>query len=161
MTEDDVIPFPEIHPNPPATGSNSGSSSEGTEPSTNVQASAQGSTSSLQKLLAAYQKPQDSDKDAGNKPSDHYKHRLRPWRYAIRSAILPIIRWETPYAAALQRKVRTPALDLYFAMSANLGTHTFYAITLPTTFWYGIPDYSRGLVFVLAFGVYVTGAIKD
>uniref|UniRef100_A0A060TA52 ARAD1D24420p n=1 Tax=Blastobotrys adeninivorans TaxID=409370 RepID=A0A060TA52_BLAAD len=154
MTEDDVIPFPEIHPNPPGSGSGS---SEGTGPS----ASVQGSTSSLQKLLAAYQKPQDSDKDAGNKPSDHYKNRLRPWRYAIRSAILPIIRWETPYVAALQRKVRTPALDLYFAMSANLGTHTFYAITLPTTFWYGIPDYSRGLVFVLAFGVYVTGAIKD
>jgi len=54
------------------------------------------------------------------------------------------VRWETPYLAAFQSKVRTPALDSYFAITANLGTHTFFMIGLPILFWCGFRDFGKG-----------------
>lgn len=106
-------------------------------------------------------RPSNPDNDAGNKPQDHYKSRLEPWRYHLRQCLLPLVRWETPYLAKLQQQWRSPALDLYFALSANLGTHTFYVTCLPMMFWLGTTELGRGFVFVLAFGVYITGFIKD
>ncbi|KAJ9644681.1 Long-chain base-1-phosphate phosphatase [Coniosporium tulheliwenetii] len=47
------------------------------------------------------------------------------------------LRWETPYLALMQEKLRTPALDSYFALTANLGTHTFFMVMLPILFWCG------------------------
>lgn len=69
---------------------------------------------------------------------------LPRWRYLLREQLLPIVRWETPYVAWLQSSLRTPALDTYFAMSANLGTHTFFTIMLPIWFWCGYTDLGRG-----------------
>lgn len=54
------------------------------------------------------------------------------------------MRWETPYLAALQNAVRTPALDSYFAITANLGTHTFFMVGLPVLFWCGFRDFGKG-----------------
>ncbi|KEZ46091.1 PAP2 superfamily protein [Scedosporium apiospermum] len=99
--------------------------------------------------------------DAGLRSLDHYKRALPTWRYAVRQFLLPIIRWETPYLAYFQGAVRTPLLDSYFAITANLGTHTFYMVGLPLLFWCGYSSYGKALVHVLASGVFFTGFIKD
>lgn len=57
-----------------------------------------------------------------------------------------MIRWETPYLAFVQEKLRTPALDSYFAITANLGTHTFFMVGLPILFWYGYASFGKGYV---------------
>ncbi|KAL2020534.1 hypothetical protein VTK56DRAFT_8334 [Thermocarpiscus australiensis] len=99
--------------------------------------------------------------DAGLKSLHHYRRALPRWRYALRQRLLPIVRWETPYLAALQSMMRTPALDSYFAVTANLGTHTFFMIGLPILFWCGFREFGKGLVHILASGVFFTGFIKD
>ncbi|KAI2631641.1 PAP2-domain-containing protein [Xylaria nigripes] len=99
--------------------------------------------------------------DAGLRSLDHYKRALPKWRYDLRQRALPLIRWETPYLAWLQAKLRSPALDSYFAITANLGTHTFFMIGLPIMFWCGFTSFGKGLVHILASGVFFTGFIKD
>ncbi|KFA81888.1 hypothetical protein S40288_01741 [Stachybotrys chartarum IBT 40288] len=99
--------------------------------------------------------------DAGLRSLNHYKRALPKWRYALRQQALPMIRWETPYLAWLQDTLRTPALDSYFAITANLGTHTFFMIGLPILFWCGYPAFGKGLVHILAMGVFWTGFVKD
>ncbi|GAB1313444.1 Long-chain base-1-phosphate phosphatase [Madurella fahalii] len=99
--------------------------------------------------------------DAGLKSLHHYRRALPKWRYDLRQSLLPLVRWETPYLAALQSAMRTPALDSYFAITANLGTHTFFMIGLPILFWCGFSGFGRGLVHILASGVFFTGFIKD
>lgn len=99
--------------------------------------------------------------DAGNKPNDHYKSRLSPLRFKIRSWCLPLVRKETVVLAKLQAKIRHPALDMYFAWTANLASHTFYVLMLPPLFWFGASKMGRDLVAVLGLGIYVTGFCKD
>lgn len=77
-------------------------------------------------------------------PTD--KRALPSWRYAVRQSALPLIRAETPYLAWMQDKLRTPALDSYFAITANLGTHTFFMVGLPILFWCGYPAFGKGYV---------------
>ncbi|KAG5953337.1 hypothetical protein E4U53_005983 [Claviceps sorghi] len=98
---------------------------------------------------------------AGLRNINHYKRALPPWRYKLRQQALPLIRWETPYLAWMQDKLRTPALDSYFAITANLGTHTFFMIGLPICFWCGWASLGKGLVHMLALGVFWTGFVKD
>ncbi|KAK0639076.1 PAP2 superfamily-domain-containing protein [Cercophora newfieldiana] len=99
--------------------------------------------------------------DAGLKSQDHYRRALPRWRYALRQRLLPLVRWETPYLAYLQNALRTPALDSYFAITANLGTHTFFMTALPIMFWCGFPAFGKGLVRILAAGVFFSGWLKD
>ncbi|KAK1778460.1 sphingosine-1-phosphate phosphohydrolase [Copromyces sp. CBS 386.78] len=99
--------------------------------------------------------------DAGLKSLDHYQRTLPEWRYKLRQRLLPLIRWETPYLAMLQEKMRSPALDRYFAITANLGTHTFFMIGLPVLFWCSFSGFGKGLVHILAAGVFWTGFVKD
>ncbi|KAH6851092.1 PAP2 superfamily-domain-containing protein [Chaetomium sp. MPI-CAGE-AT-0009] len=106
-------------------------------------------------------KGQNGVVDAGLKSQHHYKRALPEWRYDLRQALLPIVRWETPYLAAFQSMVRTPALDSYFAITANLGTHTFFMVGLPILFWFGFREFAKGLVHILACGVFFTGFVKD
>lgn len=61
----------------------------------------------------------------------------------------------------MQNKMRSPALDSYFAITANLGTHTFFMVVLPILFWCGHTSLGRGMVHILASGVFFTGFIKD
>ncbi|RDW85672.1 sphingosine-1-phosphate phosphohydrolase-like protein [Coleophoma crateriformis] len=103
----------------------------------------------------------DSNPDAGLRSLDHYKRKLPRWRYSLRQSLLPLIRWETPYLAWMQDKMRSPALDSYFAVTANLGTHTFFMIALPILFWCGHTSLGRGMVHILASGVFFTGFLKD
>ncbi|KAI0484377.1 PAP2-domain-containing protein [Xylariaceae sp. FL0804] len=99
--------------------------------------------------------------DAGLRSLDHYRRSLPRWRYDMRQRALPLIRWETPYLAWLQAKLRSPALDSYFAITANLGTHTFFMIGLPIMFWCGYASFGKGIVHILATGVFFTGFVKD
>ena len=59
------------------------------------------------------------------------------------------MRLETPYLALLQETLRSPALDSYFAVTANLGTHTFFMVMLPILFWCGYTNVGRAYVFGL------------
>ncbi|OQE31365.1 hypothetical protein PENSTE_c001G05775 [Penicillium steckii] len=105
--------------------------------------------------------PVKDQPDAGLKSLNHYSNRLPLWRYWPRQKLLPLIRYETPYLAWAQEKVRTPTLDSYFAFTANLGTHTFFMVFLPFLFWCGHTSLGRGLVHILAAGVFFSGFIKD
>lgn len=87
--------------------------------------------------------------------------KLPLWRYAPRQKIIPLVRWETPYLAAMQKATRSSALDTYFSITANLGTHTFFMIVLPILFWCGYTGLGRGMVHILASGVFFSGFIKD
>jgi hypothetical protein len=40
--------------------------------------------------------------------------------------------------------MRSPTLDSYFAITANLGTHTFFMVVLPILFWCGHTSLGRG-----------------
>ncbi|KAH7043229.1 sphingosine-1-phosphate phosphohydrolase [Macrophomina phaseolina] len=99
--------------------------------------------------------------DAGNRALVHYQSKLPPWRYRLRRFLIPIVRWETPYLAYMQDVLRTPALDSYFAFTANLGTHTFFMIMLPILFWCGYTNLGKAMVHVLASGVFWSGFVKD
>lgn len=63
--------------------------------------------------------------------------------------------------AWMQDRMRSPALDSYFAITANLGTHTFFMVVLPILFWCGHTSLGRGMVHILATGVFFTGFFKD
>jgi dihydrosphingosine 1-phosphate phosphatase len=157
VLSDDILPFPEKKLNLISSNDLDQNLSDSSSGSTR----APSRSSSLASVMSAYEKPQQSEKDAGNKPLDHYKTRLPAWRYNARQYLLPIIRWETPRLAKLQFSMRCLPLDVFFALSANLGTHTFYAVMLPVCFWFGQFHFGLDLVFVLAFGVYLTGFLKD
>lgn len=100
-------------------------------------------------------------KDAGNKSNDHYKLKLSPFRYKLRSLFLPLIRKETLILTNLQNKLRNPILDFYFAWTANLASHTFYVLMLPLPLWFGYGTVLRDLIHVLGLGIYITGNFKD
>lgn len=57
--------------------------------------------------------------------------------------------------------MRTRHLDSWFAITANLGTHTFYMVMLPILFWCGYNRIGRAVVHLLASGVFFSGFIKD
>ncbi|KAK9495900.1 phosphatidic acid phosphatase type 2/haloperoxidase [Lipomyces doorenjongii] len=100
-------------------------------------------------------------KDAGNRSRDHYKSSMAKSRFRARQLLLPLVRWETPRLAWIQQHTRSKFLDDYFALTANLGTHTFFVIMLPMPFWLGYAHIGRGLVYVLAAGVLISGMMKD
>lgn len=99
--------------------------------------------------------------DSGNFPHIHYKTKVHPLRFRIRQALLPIIRAETAMLSSIQQKVRHPALDHYFAWTANLASHTFYVLMLPLPIWFGYGKVTRDLVYLLGYGIFVSGYIKD
>ncbi|KAK0944169.1 Long-chain base-1-phosphate phosphatase [Friedmanniomyces endolithicus] len=103
----------------------------------------------------------NKDPDAGLRGLGHYERRLPAWRFRLRQRLIPIVRWETPYLARMQQLCRSSWLDTYFALTANLGTHTFFMTALPICYWCGFPDIGNALVHMLALGVYFSGFVKD
>jgi len=57
-----------------------------------------------------------------------------------------MVRLETPYLAVMQQRCRTPMLDTFFALAAMLGTHTFFMVGIPITFWCGYARLGRAFV---------------
>ncbi|KAG2340309.1 hypothetical protein BDR05DRAFT_984137 [Suillus weaverae] len=92
---------------------------------------------------------------------DVYETVLPWWRATIRARILSSMKRESQILARMQECIRHPWLDLYFLYSSTLGTHTFFMIGLPLTFFFGYEELGRGLVIVLASGVYVVSFLKD
>lgn len=103
----------------------------------------------------------NKDPDAGLRGLGHYERRLPGWRFRLRQRLIPVVRWETPYLRITQDTCRSPLLDSYFALTANLGTHTFFMTALPVCFWCGYPEMGVALVQMLAMGVYLSGYAKD
>ena len=61
----------------------------------------------------------------------------------------------------MQEKYRSPALDTWFSITANLGTHTFFMLFLPILYWCGYTTLARAMVHTLGAGVFITGVLKD
>ncbi|KAI9599279.1 phosphatidic acid phosphatase type 2/haloperoxidase [Syncephalis fuscata] len=86
---------------------------------------------------------------------------LPPWRLSLRSLFLKAIHAEQPLLIWLQKHYRTPNRDLFFTYTTNLGTHTFFLLTIPVLFWCGFAEVGRGLAIVMTLGVFMTGLAKD
>lgn len=118
-------------------------------------------TNRLSTRYQAHLRTPSPDPDAGLQGLSHYERRLPKWRYRLRQWLIPVVRSETPHLARMQTALRSPLLDSYFAITANLGTHTFFMTALPICFWCGYPDLGMALVHMLAAGVYLSGFVKD
>ncbi|KAL0957978.1 hypothetical protein HGRIS_000155 [Hohenbuehelia grisea] len=107
---------------------------------------------------------QDSEKVKGLpglKSTDVYETTLPWWRAAVRREIVKSVHWESDVIARMQHAIRTPWLDAYFVYTSSLGTHTFFMTFLPIMFFFGFAELGRGLIIVLALGVYCSSFIKD
>ncbi|CAO3650048.1 unnamed protein product [Cunninghamella echinulata] len=103
----------------------------------------------------------DVDIDAGTHNDKLYTAALHPWRSWLRRQMLPLVRKETPWIAAMQKRIRTPFFDHYFLWTANLGTHTFFMVFLPILIWFGNAQLGRSIACLAAFGVFWSGFFKD
>ncbi|KAF5351029.1 hypothetical protein D9756_008418 [Leucocoprinus leucothites] len=97
----------------------------------------------------------------GKQPMDVYEATLPKWRAAVRRTLVKSVRWESEVVAKMQEKIRTPWLDAYFVYTSSLGTHTFFMTALPACFFFGYNELGRGLLMVLAMGVYCSSVVKD
>lgn len=103
-------------------------------------------------------------KDPGLQTDEYYKKRMTPFRYKLRKLLLKYVENENGPLVYIQEHCRNLFLDEYFIYSANLGSHFFYVVCLPMTRWIPITqsrDYSRDLIYLLAFSIYFSGLIKD
>ncbi|KAG6907686.1 hypothetical protein DXG01_007789 [Tephrocybe rancida] len=103
----------------------------------------------------------EKDPTPGRLPMDVYDVTLPWWRAGIRRKLVTSVQWESEIIAKLQNLIRTPWLDAYFVYTSSLGTHTFFMTVLPALFFFGHSEMGRGLILVLAFGVYFSSFIKD
>lgn len=99
--------------------------------------------------------------DSGNYPHIHYKTKIHPLRFKFRQFLLPYIRAETPILAKIQKNSRNSFFDYYFSYTANFASHTFYVLMLPLPIWLGYGQVGRDLVFIIGYGIYFTGFLKD
>lgn len=102
-----------------------------------------------------------SMRDAGTAHENHYAKQMGPFRLAVRRNAREIVRPETQILAQLQKTCRSWFLDHYFALTANIGTHTFYMIMLPVFYWFGNRNLGEDVIWILVLGVYLSGAVKD
>ncbi|RKP26378.1 phosphatidic acid phosphatase type 2/haloperoxidase [Syncephalis pseudoplumigaleata] len=91
---------------------------------------------------------------------------LPAWRLSLRGLFLRAVDAEQPLLVWLQarrhrKSYRTPGRDMFFTYTTNLGTHTFFLLTIPLLFWCGFADVARGLTIVMTLGVFLTGLAKD
>ncbi|CCH43610.1 sphingosine-1-phosphate phosphatase [Wickerhamomyces ciferrii] len=99
--------------------------------------------------------------DSGNYPTIHYKTKINPYRFKFRQFLLPWIRSESPILSSIQSNIRTNFLDYFFAYTANFASHTFYVLMLPLPIWCGYGREARDLIFIIGYGIYFTGFLKD
>ncbi|KAI9567968.1 PAP2 superfamily-domain-containing protein [Boletus coccyginus] len=102
-----------------------------------------------------------SEAPPGRLPDDIYNVTLPWWRAVIRTHLVKAVARESIIIGSLQGRLRNSWLDSYFLYSSTLGTHTFFMVALPIMFFFGFPEVGRGLVVVLASGVYLSSFIKD
>ncbi|KAH8101950.1 hypothetical protein BXZ70DRAFT_932625 [Cristinia sonorae] len=90
-----------------------------------------------------------------------YAKNLGPWRAGFRQWVVRSVQWESNVLGRMQQLIRTPFLDAYFVYTSSLGTHTFFMTVLPAFYFFGYDAFGRGLLLVLAFGVYLASFLKD
>ncbi|KAE8216731.1 hypothetical protein CF327_g177 [Tilletia walkeri] len=126
-------------------------------------------TSNLRNQQNDSSKDKEKEKDAatvrivhaGTLPAHLYDAYLPGWVGKTRRLLMKYLPAESRWIAKMQTAYRTPRRDRYFVTTALLGTHSFFLIFLPLSFWLGSAYFGRGLINVLAFGVYLTSALKD
>jgi len=101
------------------------------------------------------------DKQGPPNGQDLYETVLPWWRAIVRARILSYVEQESQTMARMQGYIRHPWLDAYFLYSSTVGTQTFFMIGLPLLFFFGYDELGRGLVIVLASGVYLVSFMKD
>ncbi|KAG1456166.1 hypothetical protein G6F46_007768 [Rhizopus delemar] len=106
-------------------------------------------------------RPIEVDADAGTHDDRLYNTVFVGWRANLRNKLLPLVRYETPIIASLQKHIRNSVLDNYFVWTANLGTHTFFMVFLPILIWFGNAELGRNACFLTASGVFWSGFLKD
>lgn len=99
--------------------------------------------------------------DSGRKPARYYQEHLSLVRYQIRDLLMPLVGWESEVLFNIQKACRTDLADVYFTWTANLGSHTFYVLMLPLPLWFGYAQLTRDLVFVIGWGIFFSGWVKD
>jgi len=99
--------------------------------------------------------------DSGNYPYIHYKTKIHPLRFKFRQFLLPYIRKESKILAKIQKTTRNSFFDYYFSYTANFASHTFYVLMLPLPIWLGYGKLARDLIFIIGYGIYFTGFLKD
>lgn len=98
--------------------------------------------------------------DVGLHPESYYDSRLPFYAAFMRRQLLPLVKLELPLLEKIQQ-FHSHWLTMYFLLTANVGSHTFYVIMLPMGVWLGSLNFTRDLVLVLGLGIYLTGAVKD
>ncbi|KAI0341413.1 hypothetical protein BDW22DRAFT_1332802 [Trametopsis cervina] len=94
-------------------------------------------------------------------PDEVYERQMNWWRVRVRRLAGRNLQWETRVIASMQKRIRTPFLDAFFVNTSALGTHTFFMTLLPAFCFFGYQDITRGLIFVLSLGVYLSSFMKD
>ncbi|KAF8325770.1 phosphatidic acid phosphatase type 2/haloperoxidase [Cantharellus anzutake] len=97
----------------------------------------------------------------GTQPDYVYDSSMAWWRAGIRRFLVQNLKAESRWIAAMQKCIRNPWLDTYFVYTSSLGTHTFFMTILPALFFFGYAKTGRGIVNVLALGVYFSSLVKD
>ncbi|SCU87650.1 LADA_0E05336g1_1 [Lachancea dasiensis] len=99
--------------------------------------------------------------DPGNHSSDHFKRRMSPLRFKMRSWLVQYTEEQSGRLNKWQIKYRSPWMDKYFAYTALMGSHMFYVVMVPMPRWIGYSDVCRDLVYILGYSIYFSGFLKD
>lgn len=101
--------------------------------------------------------------DPGNHESERYKQHMSKTRFWCREKLLRLLSWSKSENAIayIQSHYRTHYLDLFFAFTAIMGSHTFYMVMIPIPYMTGQNYLSRDLVYILGYSIYLSGHFKD
>lgn len=107
---------------------------------------------------------ESADTDIGVLPGSVYQAAL-PWpvawlRHCLISRLPAESRLLARHQAAMRRRLGHWG-DVFFVYTSLLGTHSFFLIFLPLTFWLGSQRNGRGLVAVTAIGCWMASVVKD
>lgn len=101
--------------------------------------------------------------DPGNHDPDHFKPHMSKFRFACRQRLLSLI--EITHTETIitwiQSHLRNKRMDVFFAFTAIMGSHTFYVIMLPVPRWIGFSVVTRDLVYILGYSIFLSGHFKD
>lgn len=101
--------------------------------------------------------------DPGNHDPDHFKPHMSKFRFECRQSLLKVIELTHTEAIILwiQAHLRSKPMDVFFAFTAIMGSHTFYVVMLPIPRWTGFSVVTRDLVYILGYSIYLSGHFKD
>ncbi|OXB44057.1 hypothetical protein B1J92_I04334g [Nakaseomyces glabratus] len=98
--------------------------------------------------------------DPGNHPDEHYKA-MSPIRFKVRSWLRKYVDNQSETLYYWQSRWRCKFLDLYFSYTSLMGSHTFYVLFLPLPVYFGYFEFTRDMVYILGYSIYLSGFLKD